>query len=183
MSGHEKFYIPHDDLLELKTAIESLETEIETLDTSVNTLDTNLKTLNARLSLPGEELNQWFTSGEITGDDSIMLLAEALHATSDCYLRRVIIHGLAESEPFLARGEGLVLRVYLAGGGIWHKTLSSGNMIPVGSGSSWQVANTWNLNGFKVTAGVSLMVELQTFAIPTFTYIMVNLAYSKALAE
>ena len=71
MSGHEKFYTPHEDLVALETALgdlelaidelgtvsmASLETAIDLTTTAINTLETTTRTLTAVMPVPRSEL-------------------------------------------------------------------------------------------------------------------------------
>lgn len=154
MSGHEKFYIPHDDLEALKTAIESLETSINTLDT---TIQDTLKERYELVELDTHTVTD--TNGEVLVRNAV------LSADKDCFIRRVTATvELDTLDPLSLYNSDIALGVGVSGGTLAVADMVFGDSrrpalmstVPV---ATYKFYRTWYVNDHKIAANVKLLVD------------------------
>jgi len=162
MAGHQKHYIPHDDLLALIAAIESLETTVETLDDSIGTLNTTIKkTLKERFEV---SISATHTTEAENGE--VVMRNAVLSATKDCYIRR--IKAFVETEdtnPLLLYNSDILIGIGVADGtSALLEPLFGRDQDAVYRTSipndRYTFYRTWFINDFKLPANTELHIDI-----------------------
>lgn len=159
MSGHEKFYIPHDDLQELKTAIESLETAMDTLDASINVLDKDILVMTAK-----DELVLELTATTEVVDGTYMIHTGKLSTTYDAFLRLCICaFDHTTGSPLLTFDSGALAMIQDSTGIIYlYESVFPGMRKPscVATNNSWRYGISFPLSMARVPADRTLQVAI-----------------------
>lgn len=176
MSGHEKFYIPHDDLLELKDSIDTLDASIITLDASITTL-TNL---TAELLLPTTELVKDVTDDSEAAFDSVSLINEVLHATKDVFLTRIIMRVHAGTRMFDKYDAEAKFVINASGAPKWVEPVCGGTFneyVATDELDTWTLERSMRLRNIRVVAGGTVHVQCFLFNMPNPTTCRAYLFY------
>jgi len=131
---------------------------------------------------PAKEENEFLSSGAVSGTGQLSLMSKVLDSDWDCFLRRLVVYGIAGSEPFLARGEGFELWVQIGSNDLARLTFTDSNLAVVGSGSEWRVGAYIPLHDARVSAGETVAIMLRVFNLVSFSDIVVILSYIKELS-
>ena len=176
MSGHEKFYIPHDDLQELKTAIESLETAIDTLDA-------DLKIFNNAFLLASTQTSENFdhTLDGVT-DTTQLLLNEVLDADDDRYLQSLTVALTNPDGEIATRRDSGVLIAMSDGVSInyFAETVFKNDSQCMNYGDAdWYFYKTYDLKQARVPAGGTLVVLMIMGKLRDKTQINISIMHVK----
>jgi len=195
MSGHEKFYIPHDDLLALKTAMESLETDLEALNTAIDTevipsvdslltnietLNTNLETLSTCFLQPGTETS---AVGEITldaGTESEIVFNTVLSATQDVYLIRARAVVVSAEDIFKLYVTDITISIDYEANPVFIERFCDGThgMTAVNPArTAWVLERMFDLKEARIPAGQSVKVKAGGYVTPADAIINVRVYY------
>jgi len=154
VSGHEKFYIPHDDLVALKASI-------DTLDVSIGTLDTTIQdTLIARY-----ELNVTDTHTVTDGNIEVLVRNAVLSATKDCFIRRVIaVVTHPTTDPLTNFDSDISVGVGVSGGtqAVAEQVFGDSNRCAMRTlllADEYRFYRTWFVNDCKIPANTALLVD------------------------
>ncbi len=182
MSGHEKFYVPHDDLQELKTAIESLDTNITSLSTKIDTLTSAVQALYQYYIAPASETFRK-DSGTSTAETQNLTLANAvLSATQDVFIKSITIGIYAGPDsPVLAFDSEVTCIVATSGTSIiYEPTMGDEYNMSLAEYAVWQLHRTWRINNTRIPAGtnVKTMAYISKMAVGTLVYVWINYAFA-----
>lgn len=172
MSGHEKHYIPHDDL-------ETLSTNLTTLNTSIGTLDTTIQdTLKERYELTVDD-----THTVTNGNVEAILFNEALSATKDCFIRRVkILVDHATADPLLLYNSDISLSVGIAAttNAVADQVFGDSRRPAArvfGDDTKYAFSRTWYVNDHKIPANEAILASALYCNIRAGTVIKVVITY------
>lgn len=177
MSGHEKFYIPHDDLLALKTAMESLETDIETLDVSIQQLIT-------AFTLPSSESK---TSGNVilgTPYESEEAFSRILSASDDRYITKARMRLLTVDDPFADYKVDAFFFVSVGGITIMSEFLCDGKhpAVPTNAaGDTWAAARMITMPLTRVAAGATVVGTVTSYGLEVNAAAILDIWHVKGL--
>lgn len=176
MSGHEKFYIPHDDLLALIAAIESLETTMDTLNTSIQTLDKHIQIMTAK-----EELTVTNDADTAIVNESAFILQQKLSTTHDAFLRSVMVLVVnTAGSPLMSYDSDIVFNIDATGGKAYlTKMIFEGDIKPCRADgtTTHDYRTTITLNDQRLPADTTLRIGYTTRNIRVATNITVFLKY------
>ena len=168
MSGHEKFYIPHDDLQELNTAMEALETDIETLDVSIQQLIT-------AFMLPSSEMR---VTGNAVLDEAFGTenpFSQVLDTDHDRYIVKARMRLLSTPDPFIDYSADVLFTLTVGGNVIMSEFLCEGKYpaIPMEAGpSGWAATRMVTIPHTRVAAGATITGTVANFGVePDFAVI------------
>lgn len=177
MSGNEKFYVPHDDLLSLKDSV-------DTLDTDILALDADVQTLTTAFLLPESQTRESGNATLVNPFDSEVLIYKILSATDDRYITKARMRILSTVNPFADYKADAYFFASVAGNVILDIWMCEGKYpaYPIDVGASFWVSTRMIEPPLtKVPAGQYVTCTATSYALPTNTAVILDLWHVKGV--
>jgi len=173
MSGHEKFYIPHDDLQELKTAM-------DTLDTTMSVFNTNIETWSAAFLLPNTETFVTDGGSLAAGFESLTVIEEVFSADVDVYLMRARVILTCDEDIFRLYNSDIEIAIHHGATMVSVERFCEGihPMLPLNAAENlFAGQRMFDLHEVRVPAGETVYGKAGGYNIPAATGVSMWIFY------